>query len=247
LEIGGAEEAKPWEGGAGWAEFEKAWHEPILRQSIARQVWSALSADERALATKAASGYATYRRSQKKPPNVINAHTFLRERDAWSGFAQHAPIPSAPIQIARHFVAVGSDEWKVLRVLLAIAGRPEPEARYVAGQDGKGLQLTTPLPAFALSLLRYAVDYKGELDTREWKIIEPKTPIGSQQIGAWRERFAECLGYPCEAWNVPTGETREMDIGWRIIPDFPVKKLGLRVPCDWPPRKTADDDSTKTA
>lgn len=75
----------------GWKEFQEDWAEPILRQSLAQQVWAALKPDERMLARQAARGYVLHRKSQKKPPNVLGAHIFLKERDAWAGFAKLAP------------------------------------------------------------------------------------------------------------------------------------------------------------
>jgi hypothetical protein len=75
----------------GWKEFQEDWQEPILRQSLAQQVWSVLKPEERTLARSAARGYVAWRKAQRKPPNVLSAHLFLREREAWAGFAAKAP------------------------------------------------------------------------------------------------------------------------------------------------------------
>jgi hypothetical protein len=75
----------------GWKEFQEDWSEPILRQSMAQQVWQALTADERTQARQAARGYVAWRKTQRKPPNVLGAHLFLKERDAWARFAAYAP------------------------------------------------------------------------------------------------------------------------------------------------------------
>ncbi|WP_445222236.1 hypothetical protein ACKWRH_21515 [Bradyrhizobium sp. Pa8] len=111
----------------GWKEFESDWGEPILRQSIAQQVWAALSADERSLARRAAQGYAVHLRSQRRPPARLGAHLFLKERDAWEGFAKLAPDAAAAARPASYDPA--SPEGRAITALYAIArGRP-PESR----------------------------------------------------------------------------------------------------------------------
>jgi hypothetical protein len=102
-----------------WREFEEDWQEPILRQSIAQQVWAALKPDERSLARQAARGYVAHRKAQRKPPNVIAAHTFLRERDAWPKFAAMAP-EAAPSRNSTG-IPTGSTEADAIRSLYAVA------------------------------------------------------------------------------------------------------------------------------
>lgn len=75
----------------GWQEFQEDWQEPILRQSIAQHEWQALNAEQRTQARQAARGYVAWRKGQRKPPNVLGAHLFLREREAWPRFAAYAP------------------------------------------------------------------------------------------------------------------------------------------------------------
>src|SRR6185312_6267865 len=100
-----------------WKEFEKDWSEPILRQTLAQQVWTALKPEERNLARSAARGYVAYRKAQRKPPNVIGAHLFLRERDAWEGYAKRDP--GARVGITG--IAADSPEGTALRNLYAVA------------------------------------------------------------------------------------------------------------------------------
>jgi hypothetical protein len=102
----------------GWKEFEEAWQEPILRQSIARQVWSALTVPERDLAKRAAHGYVLWRKRQPKPPNVINAHTFLREADA---HPRYAAIATSRDTTSLSLVKIDSTEGTALAVIHAVA------------------------------------------------------------------------------------------------------------------------------
>jgi Helix-turn-helix domain len=117
------ESPQPPSGGAvaleGWKEFEDDWGEPILRQSIAQQVWAALKPDEREFARKAARGYAVWLKSQKRPPNRLSAHLFLRERAAWEGFAKRAPTASE-VQNPGVY-ATDSDEGRAIIALYAVA------------------------------------------------------------------------------------------------------------------------------
>lgn len=105
-----------------WRDFEEDWAEPILRQSMAQQVWSALKPDERTLARQAARGYVIWRKGHKKPPNVLGAHLFLKERDAWEKFARLAPAiggsgPGAYLQ--------DSPEGRAIIVLYEIAAKAD--------------------------------------------------------------------------------------------------------------------------
>lgn len=79
----------------GWKEFQEDWLEPITRVSLAQQVWSVLNAGQRDLARRAARGYRIWRGQQKRPPNLLSAHLFLKETDAWQRFADLAPAGGA--------------------------------------------------------------------------------------------------------------------------------------------------------
>ena len=226
-----------WPGSETWPLFEKAWKHPITRQSLARQVWAALSETERPMAIKAAHGYNAWRDGQRRPPNVLNANTFLKELDAWPRFCELAPAPPPPPPPPLHFVEPGSDEWRVLRVLAAIEGRPDPEPRWCNGFDRKGLLIPAPLPSFGFSLLAFAVEHEGKIDTRDWKIVA----AGTQSCGAWRQRFADLVGRWPEPWQVPTGEVTTKEIMGKSV-EWVIKIQGLHVPSDWPSSKSADPE-----
>ena len=127
----------------GWKEFESDWGEPILRQSIAQHVWSALKPEEHALARKAARGYVIWRKSQKRPPNVLSAHLFLKERDAWQRFADLAPSDNR--QSGGTF-DVESVEGRAIIALYAVARITPFESRNRIAYRG---ELTAQLLAFA--------------------------------------------------------------------------------------------------
>lgn len=146
----------------GWKEFEKDWQEPILRQTLAQQVWAALKPEERILARQAARGYVAWRKAQKKPPNVLGAHLFLKERDAWAGFAAKAPdVPQAS-----GGYDADSAEGKAVIAIYAIARTHPFESR---GRISYAGEITPQLLAFA--------DVE---DRSAWMWIEERP-----QIAAW--------------------------------------------------------------
>lgn len=128
----------------GWKDFETDWGEPILRQSLARQVWAALKPDERDPVRRAARGYAIYLRSQKRPPNRLGAHLFLKERDAWEGFAKLAPDAVAA-EVGDAYDA-NSIEGRAIIALYAVA-RTRP--RELRGRVLYPDEITPQLLAFA--------------------------------------------------------------------------------------------------
>lgn len=148
-----------------WKEFESDWSEPILRQSLAQQVWAALKPDERATARQAARGYVAWRKAQKKPPNVLGAHLFLKERDAWAKFAEFDP--GTPRVVSVSGIPTGSIEAKAVIAMYAVARAVQPfESRGRIAYRG---EVTPQLLAFA------------DLPERSaWLWIEDR-----QQIGAW--------------------------------------------------------------
>lgn len=128
----------------GWKEFESDWGEPILRQSIAQQVWAALSPDERNLARRAARGYGVHLRTMRKPPARLGAHLFLKERDAWEGFAKLAPDVAAAALPAGYDPA--SREGRAITALFAVARTRPAESR---GRIVYPREVTPQLLAFA--------------------------------------------------------------------------------------------------
>lgn len=157
----------------GWKDFEDDWVEPILRQSMAQQVWSALKPEERLLARQAARGYVVWRKQQKKPPNVLGAHLFLKERDAWEKFARLAP-DTAGTSIGGTY-AIDSREGRALLALYAVARTRPAENRNGLAYRG---EITPQILAFA------------DVDPRRiW--IEDR-----QQIAAWSRFLGATVLHP---------------------------------------------------
>lgn len=101
----------------GWKEFQDDWEEPITRHAKAQQEWAKLSPEQRVLARQAARGYVAHRKAQKKPPHLLGAHLFLRDRGAWPKLAEYAP-EVAPIRTG---IASHSAEADAIRALYAVA------------------------------------------------------------------------------------------------------------------------------
>jgi hypothetical protein len=214
-----------------WARFETAWQEPILRQSIARQVWRALTETEEDIAIKAAKGYVVHRRSQKKPPNVINAHTFLRERDAWAGFAALAPLPPAPPAPPPRFIAADSEEFKARCVLDVLRGLNMRQPKNTPNGFGCVVPNVRMGPD-ALVLSTFA-----DTDRATWFAMEVETH--RHQVGAWNERVKDWTGDELKGERIETGEFTEI-LGKR----YPKYKTIFRVPIEWPPRKDGSLSAT---
>jgi hypothetical protein len=147
----------------GWEDFQKDWQEPILRQSIAQDEWARLTPEQRTMARQAARGYVIWRKEHKKPPNVISAHLFLREKDAWQGFA--AKAPDAP-KISPNGFDAASPEGRAIKALYAVARISPFESRGRIVYPG---EVTPQLLAFA--------DHDRP---SAWHWIEDR-----KQIGAW--------------------------------------------------------------
>lgn len=191
-----------------WKEFESDWQEPILRQSLAIQEWSALSPADRQAARRAARGYVVWRGKQRKPPNVIGAHLFLRERSAWAGFAAFVPEAGVAVDPEGVWIAEDSDSFRVLEFLHRLARVPAPYVRTNSdGSRGYYRKGKSAVGADALAMLEF-VDHS---DLR-WDLI----PHGTPQFAAWQRRFVEWVGKPLA-----------MKIG----------ESGIRVPCPWPPKR----------
>jgi hypothetical protein len=142
---------QPPSGGAvanGFDEFERAWEEPILRQSICKQLWAALSAEERRIAVQAGQGYWAHRKAQRKPPHAIGAQVFLRERDAWARYATYAPGQAT----GRTVHLPGTVEAKAIERLFEVAGRSSAFETIYRLRDGSvsfSKPVTPQLAAFA--------------------------------------------------------------------------------------------------
>ena len=207
----------------GWQAFETAFAadgDPIVRVSIAKQLFAALTADEKRRLVAAAKGLIAWRRRQKRPPGKPSAQTFIRETDAWANWQKYAP-PDPVVREPPVFIADGSADWRALCVLARICDDPEPVARMVA-DHGLGLLRSKPLSE-AMRALGQAFD----LESGEWPIVED----GSQQCGAW------CAFVGIKPFNLFTGEVVQKEIMPGKTVAWKVAKFGLRVPWLWPPRK----------
>jgi hypothetical protein len=141
-----------------------------LRQTLAQQVWSALKPEERALATKAAAGYGRWLKAQRKPPNVLGAHLFLKEPDAWPQYADKA----APAE--RLAVAADSREGRAYRNLRRLGGAVSP----MVLRDGS-YSLSRPLTPAELAF----ADLPSEKD---WPLITDR-----QQLASWLQFFSDAF------------------------------------------------------
>lgn len=207
----------------GWPEFKSAFEsdgKPILKIRLAKQIVAALTPDERTLATRAARGLIAMRAREKKPGMKPAAQGFLREPEAWPGFAAHCP-PDPVRRPDPVFIAEGSEEWKAMIVIDAICGYPPTEAKEIPNH-GRGRLRPSALTLQHIALARFASD-----DPEKWDIVDE----GSNECGAWK-RF---LG--AEARKIKIGtKSYEVSPG-KIVDDWPIYKIGLRVPQPFPPRK----------
>lgn len=196
-----------WSGSDTWFDFEKAWTEPILHQNRTRGVWSALTDDERQTALTAAKGYVAWRKAQRRPPNVINADRFLKERDAWPSFVQQAEKAETRAQQVR--VAVDSREakaWNNIRKLGAAGS---------VWESGGYCYLPRPLTPQELAF--------ADLPASGWTFLESGLDV--QKIGAWQEFFDDALK------GITRGVVvRDHGVGTN-------QRRGCRMPWPWPPRK----------
>ncbi|WP_420133970.1 hypothetical protein [Rhodopseudomonas sp.] len=210
----------------GWKDFEADWAEPIVRHQLAMNEWVALSDADRLLARQAARGYVAWRKGQKKPPNVLSAHLFLRDRGAWPGFAARAPdAPARAAESDLPWIVEGSAEDRVIRWLYRRTNVAQPLIR--AGDGGKrGYRARKPIGADLLAMAEH-------VDQRAWRLqtsdeageATPQRvwlwgfyPQGSAEYAAWQRRFRDWTG---------AGLPNERDDAGR---------QGIRMPRPWPPR-----------
>lgn len=209
----------------GWQKFKtefEADNDPIVRVSIAEQLFAALMPDEVERVTRAAKGLIAWRLHQKKPPSKPSAQTFIREIGAWATWEKHAPPDPVTIEPPT-FIGEDSEEWQALRVLFVI--REDPEPRSISMQQGRGLMLPCAMRPATKALARFATAGQP-IDISKWFIWKE----GTQQCGAWCE-FARVRLH-----NVFTGEIVPKELNGRIL-DWKVSIVGIRAPCEFPPRK----------
>jgi hypothetical protein len=216
-----------------WNRFEVAWQQPILRQRLCRDLWTALTEAEREQAIVAAQGYVAWRNAQRKPPNPVNAERFLRERDAWARFAALAPSrskPAAPPPRTR--IECDSAEYIALQLARSIAGMPPP------AHHDQGIEFVGEIPHGAHGMAMLAND------PTQWVIRKKDT----REFTAWCERVKEWTGGGLS--QSATGSTsRAMSSRPLLKPSsrrgalVPRAIDGLRVPATpsgFPPPKSGD-------
>lgn len=216
-----------------WAAFKSSFEadgEPIAKPSLVKPLLNSLTPEEFDKVLRATRGLLAWRRSQKKPPAKIAAQNFVREIDAWDGWAGHAP-PELPPPT---FIADGTAEARALAVLDRILDRSSPQSRFNVERGASGYFRVKPVPPDLLGLAAVA-----DKPVVEWCVVESSLPHDTGPFTAWAERIAraEWTG----KWPEPQ---RIMLDGFTTIkkPDgstFEAQKrtFGLRVPCLYPPRK----------
>lgn len=176
----------------GWPQFKSEFEadkEPIIRVSIARQLFAALSADERKRVTKAARGLIVWRSHQKKPHAKPSGQTFIREIDAWASWEKHAP-PEPQTPKPTTALPPGSDDYLALALMRAIANLPPRNPREHVTFIGD-----VPAGAAPLAAIIKFDPVSGEVDRAGWT-LESK---GTDRYVAWSERAKEWIKHWPEA------------------------------------------------
>jgi Helix-turn-helix domain len=203
----------------GWEDFERDWQEPILRQSLAQQVWRSFSDAEKELARNAARGYVAWRRSQNKPPNVLGAHLFLKERDAWPRFAEMASRAGFS---GGTIVAADSTDAKAIEVAYLLAGKADALRSFMRLPNGNisyRLEITEQLRSLALAPLSGA-----------WVVLD------ARQAVAWNTLIAA---------TVPIETRRKLAHGDRAPWGWPPSKEGKIYASTGPPEAQLTEEDAK--
>lgn len=218
-----------------WRQFEAAFTgdgTPIMRHSLGRQLFGALSIEEWHLATKAASGYVAWRKREKNPPTKVSVQTFLRERGAWERFAALAPaLPPSPAA----FVAEGEPLFNAVSVVRRICTGAPRAAEFIYGKAERGFHtFVKPTP----DLLALAPFHDG----RDWLEFDAAVAGDCRHIAAWRERIAAWTTWSIEPLAIPVlgpdGAPAMRTVkGIGKVYEFQVTRKVVRVPLAWPPNK----------
>ena len=146
----------------GWKEFQEAYPSPILRQQMAQTAWRALTPTECDIATKAARGYGQWLKAQRKPPNVLGAHLFLKERDAWPQYAERSETTAQ-----RKTVSQDCDEARAYMAIRSLAGAVPPP---IASDGSLGLPRALTPAELAFRKLP---------DRAKWQLVEQQSQQAS--------------------------------------------------------------------
>jgi hypothetical protein len=227
-------DARPWQHADSWQRFEQAWREPIINQRLCRQLWGGLADDERSfLIGKVAPGYQAWRRTQHRPPAVMNAEKMLREPHAWDSFARFAPAQldepgNQAATAARSFALLDSEAGKAWHALHQVANVPASRTEH---RGGFGFMVLDPMPPAVLAL-------HDAPPVKDWKLYE----IGTHECGAWRTFVKRHAGRGAVLRREPVRQFVE-GRGW-IAGDGLVE--GVRAPWPFPPRKDGTRSDTHT-
>lgn len=198
----------------GWEDFKSEFEadgDPILKVTLAKSIFSALSATERQQVTRAAKGLIAKRARDKRPGTKPSAQSFLREREAWAAFEkldqQHAQTA------ARMLVAEDSREGRAWRTLWRMAGNLSPPS---FSSQGRQCYSVLPLSPQMLALAD-CIDARGH-PIGEWVPVH----AGSNEAGAWRRLLAETINRGLSPiYGVPAPFPPRADGSW---PEFELKQ-----------------------
>lgn len=200
----------------GWEEFKTAWEsdgDPIVKVSLAKTIFAALTPDERSRVTRAARGLIAKRSRDKRPGTKPSAQGFLREREAWAAFEKLAQ--DAEQIAAQRVIPVNSREGRAwLAILRMIGSVGFPPHKLVDG--GRGFLAPVELTPQALALGDAVNEHGGP----EGKWI--KVAAGSNEHGAWRRLVGELINREFNpVYGVPAPFPPRADGSW---PEFHLKQ-----------------------
>lgn len=200
----------------GWEEFKTVWEsdgDPIVKVTLAKTIFAALTPDERPHVTRAARGLIAKRSRDKRPGTKPSAQSFLREREAWPAFEKLAQ--DAEQIAAQRVVPVNSREGRAwLAILRMIGSVGFPPHKVVDG--GRGFLAPVELTPQALALGDAVNEHGGP----EGKWI--KVAAGNNEFGAWRRLVGELINRDFNPiYGVPAPFPPRADGSW---PEFQLKQ-----------------------
>lgn len=170
--------------------MEAAWVDPILHQTICRNIWASFSDIERERFPRVIRGYIAWRRQQTKPPNRCNIQKLMREIDAWPGYEKLAgPDPSL-----RKFYAEHSTEHRALDVMAKVIGVLGREVKFDDTQGARGFWYSRQMTPDQLAMATFA-----DKPIEQWTTVERGTP----PFYAWSNRYLAWLDKRYETFRVP--------------------------------------------